>query len=98
MTPKRLPRISGRPLQRIRRAHFQERPLCVNLVGHRDVRVATELDHVVPLHKGGADTTDPFENRQGLCEECHGWKSRRDLGWMEKPEIGIDGWPVEKKR
>lgn len=35
-----------------------------------------ELDHVVPLWKGGAD--DHETNAQALCGTCHGQKSQRE--------------------
>lgn len=33
------------------------------------------VDHVVPLHLGGAESD---ENRQALCPECHDAKSARE--------------------
>lgn len=58
------------------------------------VRLAEELDHIKPLHKGGADTDD---NRQGLCKECHTEKSKTERGHTYKPKqrISISGWPIE---
>lgn len=34
-----------------------------------------EIDHRVPLHRGGTDT---FDNLQALCPNCHRVKSRRE--------------------
>ena len=68
-------RITGRTLQKIR-----ER------VGDRDGyrcracgRVAPhyEVDHIVPLHLGGAESD---ENRQLLCRACHSLKSKKEQG------------------
>ena len=39
-------------------------------------RYANEVDHIVPLHKGG----DPFDmdNLQALCRSCHIAKTARE--------------------
>ena len=34
-----------------------------------------EVDHIVPLHLGGAESDD---NRQALCNECHTKKSEQE--------------------
>jgi 5-methylcytosine-specific restriction endonuclease McrA len=59
------------------------------------VTPATELDHIIPLHKGGEDN-DP-DNWQGLCAECHKDKTAQDLGHKVKQQIGLDGWPVTEE-
>ncbi|MGF6957988.1 HNH endonuclease [Paraburkholderia youngii] len=41
------------------------------------VTEATEVDHIVPLFKGG---TDAPGNLQSLCEPCHAAKTRIDVG------------------
>jgi 5-methylcytosine-specific restriction endonuclease McrA len=52
---------------------------------------ATEVDHIVPLSRGG---TDALENLQSLCAQCHEAKTRRDMGWRDRPRFGPDGWPI----
>lgn len=54
--------------------------------------VATEVDHVLPRHRGG---TDDLENLQALCSECHARKTAQDMGkaYRKGPTIGLDGWP-----
>lgn len=84
---------TGRRLQVIRKRHFQEKPLCVMCEAAGRSTLAEELDHIVPLMAGGEDVP---ENRQGLCKPCHETKTRRDMGWKDKPDIGLDGWPVER--
>jgi 5-methylcytosine-specific restriction protein A len=84
-------RIRGRRLQAIRRAHFQANPLCVACKAANRIRLATQVDHIVPLFKGGEETE---QNRQGLCDECHERKTAIDLGHKTRPTIGLDGWPV----
>jgi 5-methylcytosine-specific restriction protein A len=62
------------------------------------VREARVLDHIKPLHKGGADT---LSNLQPLCVECHDLKTAREAHGRssgDKPpphQTGADGWPVE---
>jgi 5-methylcytosine-specific restriction protein A len=65
-------RIRGRRLQEIRQAHLRMNPLCVLCADKGVHRAAMEVDHILPLHRGGTDTED---NRQGLCPECHRDKS-----------------------
>jgi 5-methylcytosine-specific restriction protein A len=83
-------RIRGEALQKLRRRIFREHPLCVSCQQIGKVREAKELDHIIPLFKGGSDDDD---NLQGLCVECHRKKSAADLGIKYKPPIGVDGWP-----
>lgn len=55
-----------------------------------------QLDHKVPLFKGGEDTD---ENCQVLCsakgKSCHDKKTAIDMAHRIKQQIGPDGWPVE---
>ena len=76
LAPNVASRITGRRLQRIRREHFRASPLCAHCQAKGITRLATELDHVTPLHKGGRDDDS---NRQGLCYDCHQDKTRTDL-------------------
>jgi 5-methylcytosine-specific restriction endonuclease McrA len=88
-------RIRGRALQRLRAAWFMRHPLCVSCESKGQVRLATELDHIIALGRGG---TNDLSNFQGLCQFCHSDKTRRDMGWKAKHETGLDGWPVENAR
>ena len=88
-------RIRGRALQRIRRLHFQARPLCVECEKVDRVSLATQLDHIIPVDKGGPDTHDPFENRQGLCDECHETKTKVDMGYSTAEPLDPSGWPPD---
>lgn len=82
-------RIRGRKLQRIRANAFRAEPLCVACQAKGIVRLADELDHIVPLHKGGADVEG---NRQPLCKPCHLAKSIEER-WPRQ-RIDESGWPV----
>lgn len=88
--PKPLRKISGSRWQRLRVAVLSDNPLCVQCLKTGRVTSAAEVDHIVPVHKGG---TDELHNLQPLCKPCHESKTRRDLGQRERFEIGIDGWP-----
>lgn len=90
-------RIRGRRLQRIREHHFRLYPLCALCISQDPPRysVATQLDHKVPLHKGGKEQAS---NRQGLCYDCHAAKTDDDLGRSSSMRvIGEDGFPIEKE-
>ena len=85
-------RITGRQLQRIRRQHFNEHPLCVECKKEGRVEPAVELDHITALVNGGPDfDEDEGENRQGLCERHHKLKTERDLGRRERVTFDADG-------
>lgn len=93
---RRLPRIAGKRLQRLRKRHFQLFPLCGKCEEQGRVCLATQLDHIIPLEFGGLDfDRDGGKNRQGLCSACHDEKTRKDRGLKERaPAIGLDGFPL----
>lgn len=76
-----------------RRRFLQRNPLCVECERKGFIRAATVPDHIVALVNGGEDTE---ANLQALCEDCHRDKTARDLGHRVRPEIGADGWPVQR--
>lgn len=84
-------RVRGRSNQRRRSIYFARYPLCVKCKDRGLITVARQIDHIIPLCKGGSDEMD---NWQGLCIPCHEAKTREDLGWRKIQEIGIDGWPT----
>lgn len=84
-------RIRGRALQTIRARFLYENPYCVVCKRKGRYVAAVEVDHVVPLFKGGADDDS---NRQGLCIPCHKAKTNVDLGRRSLPRIGLDGYPI----
>ena len=69
-------------------------PLCLKCAETGKIKAASEVDHILPLHKGG---TDDDGNLQALCHDCHAEKTATEQGNRRKPEIGLDGWPVEDK-
>lgn len=69
-------RDRGRPWKR-KRAQVLERDgyLCVECAKVGKVTMASDVDHIVPLHLGGADTV---LNMQSLCKECHQVKTAEE--------------------
>ncbi|MDJ0462020.1 HNH endonuclease signature motif containing protein [Streptomyces sp. H27-C3] len=43
---------------------------------------AIDVDHIIPLAKGGEDVAT---NVQPLCKTCHKAKTRRDFGYSSPP-------------
>jgi 5-methylcytosine-specific restriction enzyme A len=88
-------RIRGRALQRIRARHLRLHPLCVTCQQRTPpvVRAATQVDHILPLYKGGQETED---NRQGLCDDCHRDKTATDMGTHVRG-CDTDGQPLDPR-
>jgi len=59
----------------IRRRQLEREPLCRACTARRRVTAADEVDHIVPLFRGG---TDHESNLQSLCIPCHQAKSEAD--------------------
>lgn len=89
--PMATPRQRGSGWMKRRARLLSASPLCCMCAAKGVVSIATEVDHVVPLHKGGPDTD---ENTQNLCGPCHKLKTAEDLEHKVRQTIGLDGWPV----
>ena len=87
-------RTRGRKLMEERRLHFAKFPLCVRCLQAGVIRVATELDHIHALARGGKDNGP----KQGLCKPCHVEKTAEDMGFKKKVRIGLDGFPVDDSK
>lgn len=68
--------------------------LCQRCLPKGRVRLATVVDHIIPLAQGGSDKD---ENTRNLCDNCHQVVTAEQFGTTLKPEIGLDGWPVEDR-
>lgn len=68
-------RIRGRAGQARRERLLSANPLCVQCQAEGRIAAATELDHTIPLWKGGRDDES---NLSGLCRACHAAKSARE--------------------
>jgi 5-methylcytosine-specific restriction protein A len=74
----------------IRKAIMTSQPLCPICLSQGRTVASEQVDHIIPLHKGGTDAGD---NLQALCKPCHEVKTLSDVGAV-KPVIGLDGWPL----
>ena len=84
-------RTRGRRWMRMRNLVLIEEPVCM-VCGRR---AATQVDHKIPLSKGGTDDRD---NLQGICDGCHDDKTNKDLGMKHRVEqVGLDGYPIPKE-
>lgn len=82
-------RTRGRRWMRLREAVLVEEPVCM-ICGRMP---STQVDHKVPISKGGTDTRG---NLQGVCEACHDVKTRTDLGLKPRRNpVGINGYPID---
>lgn len=69
----------GARWRRVRAMFLAAHPICCDPFGLHSERVvaATDVDHVVPRRRGGADVEDNF---QSLCHGCHSHKTQLELG------------------
>ena len=75
--------MRGRGLQRERKRVLEAEPYCRHCTAKGLSTIATEVDHVTPLYKGGKDERS---NRQPLCHDCHKAKTYRDAHGTDKPK------------
>ena len=55
---------------------------------------ATVVDHI-KAHKGDETLFWDQTKWQSLCKPCHDSHAKsRDMTGIEKPVIGLDGWPI----
>ena len=59
--------------RKIRKKFLQEHPYCCKCGAK-----ATEVDHIIPISKGG---TDDKNNLQALCKSCHSRKTAKEGRW-----------------
>jgi 5-methylcytosine-specific restriction protein A len=84
-------RLTGKRLQRLRGHIRDQQPLCLECLQEGVLKEWDELDHIIPLYKGG--THDP-ENLQGLCKAHHVRKTELDLGRTVMPGCDARGNPL----
>lgn len=81
--------------KRLRLHRLDQEPLC-RLCRDRFKRItpANVCDHIVP-HKGDEQLFFDYANTQSLCKPCHDiHKHREEIGALERPEFGADGYPL----
>nr|MBF0682533.1 HNH endonuclease [Pseudomonas sp.] len=81
-------RITGRRLQATRLRIWSRDPHCAMCRKLVEYPAGFELDHRVPLFKGGEDSD---ENMQVLCAPCHGKKTEKDLGYKPRAKFDAQG-------
>ena len=91
--------LTGRPWRRLRE-QILARDLylcqCSECAKRLVPLEANEVDHIIPLSKGGTDKPD---NLRGINRGCHKVKTERERmdqqGAKPKPKVRIDesGWP-----
>ena len=83
--PARLPRaapsvpkhrIYGAAHKRLRQVILSRDPWCKLC----DIAPSNEMDHIVPLSRGGTNDDD---NLQGVCKRCHSKKTMKELGTLQ---------------
>lgn len=85
-------RIRGRRGVELRKAVLDQEPFCRACAEVDRVAESVEVDHIVPLARGG---TNARSNLQGLCEDCHAAKSARERqgqwlpAWLPAPAIPV---------
>ena len=72
-----------------RERRLRAEPLCRHCKSAGLVRLATVVDHITPLDKGGTDADD---NVQSLCEPCHRIKTA-----TEDHNLGASNHPASLK-
>jgi 5-methylcytosine-specific restriction protein A len=87
-------RIRGRRGMRQRAWIKREQPLCAACAKVGRIAATQEIDHIIPLSRGG---TNDRSNMIGLCRECHERKTAKDMGYRPRHRTGVDGWPVDEQ-
>jgi 5-methylcytosine-specific restriction protein A len=78
------PRERGRPWRRRRAAWLTAHPLCCKCEERGFFTRATEVDHVIPLWKGGSDDDS---NLQSLCSDDSKVKTAAEA--KERAALGL---------
>jgi len=68
-------RTRGRSWQETRARILRDSPYCAECARAGRVRLADEVDHILPIADGGSDEPG---NLQPLCAPCHREKTRRE--------------------
>jgi len=64
--------------QRYRETYIRENRLCARCAARDEARLVEHVDHIVPVQGGRADPLfDVTSNHQGLCRDCHVWKTAK---------------------
>jgi hypothetical protein len=81
--------------RRIRKQQLREHPLCKFCLERGIITPATIADHVEP-HKGDINAFW-CGTLQSLCLTCHNRTKRQIEVMGYRPDIGLDGWPLDPR-
>lgn len=87
------PRLRGRAGQKQRERRLQRtKYLCEDCIAEGRVTIASVVDHIIPLSKGGPDSD---ENTRNLCDD-HNLRRTAEQFNLKAPRqpVGVDGWPM----
>jgi len=62
--------------RKLRSLVLAREPLCRECARRGKIVAATEVDHIVPLSRGG---TNELDNLQPLCKSCHSRKTAKEM-------------------
>lgn len=85
-------RLTGRHGQKRRKRILLAEPLCRMCASSGRITAAVEVDHIIALRNGGADTDS---NLQSLCRACHLSKTLDDMGQTRRAGCDEAGLPVD---
>ena len=86
-----MPRRHDTAAARARARFLSENPLCAKCLERGQLTPAEQVDHIIPLSKGGAEHDDL--NKQSLCIPCHKKKTADDMGYKQKG-CDVNGEPT----
>jgi hypothetical protein len=78
---------------RLRAKQLDDEPLCRHCKARGIVELATDVDHIVPIARGGAELDQ--SNLQSLCHLCHTRKTISENGGNVRIGCGLDGMPLD---
>lgn len=90
----RLPRQRGAIAVAERARFLSKHPLCAMCMRRGSLTPGAQVDHVIPLYKGGLDID---ANKQTLCDACHKIKTAADCGKTRHPGCAANGEPIGVK-
>ena len=93
--PGPLRKTSGGRWEKVRqRILKRDKHLCQVCLKRGRPTPAAEVDHVVPLFKGG---TDDDANLQAICRSCHDSKTRAEQGHKASGGCDANGFPTDSR-
>ena len=90
-TPRKRGRAAVADRARIMR---RDNGLCQDCLKQGQLTLAVEVDHIVPLFKGGEDSDD---NKAAICREHHLDKTREDKGQKPGGACDVHGLPADPR-